>query len=132
MMYVRLFISNPTMELQSGSISISSRDVGNGWAGWEIAHPGLAGQLTLSQPEGAYCAPHINACPPSFRQLPTSLSCLKDDTFFNFASLQIPYSYKKSIEEISYPIVCINSICCGKYIFLRLLFCINKKMSSHI
>ena len=39
MMYVRLFISNPTMELQSGSISISSRDVGNRWAGWEIAHP---------------------------------------------------------------------------------------------
>ena len=52
MMYVRLFISNPTMELQSGSISISSRDVGNGWAGWEIAHPGLPDQLTLSQPEG--------------------------------------------------------------------------------
>ena len=27
----------------------------------------LADQLTLSQPEGAYCAPNSTACPPRFR-----------------------------------------------------------------
>ena len=64
------------------------------WVG-RVAHPGLADQLTLYQPEGADCAPLNTTSPPSSKQHPTSLSCLKDDTFFNFTSLQIPYSYKK-------------------------------------
>ena len=33
----------------------------------------LADQLTLPQPDGADCVPYITTCPPSFRQLPTSL-----------------------------------------------------------
>ena len=58
MMYVRLFISNPTMELQSGSISISSRDVGNRWAGWEIAHPGFGRSVNpISTRGGRLCPP---------------------------------------------------------------------------
>ena len=57
MMYVRLFISNPTMELQSGSISISSRDVGNRWAGWEIAHPGFDRSVNPISIRGSWLGP---------------------------------------------------------------------------
>ena len=34
----------------------------------------LADQLTLSQPEGADCAHHINTVTPGFSYLPTALS----------------------------------------------------------
>ena len=35
----------------------------------------LADQLTLSQPKGEDCAPHITTCPPSSRYLLMSLNC---------------------------------------------------------
>ena len=37
----------------------------------------LVSQSTLSQPQGANCAPHITTFPPSFKQLPTSLRSLR-------------------------------------------------------
>ena len=43
------------------------REVGDGWAGWELPAQVLEDQLTLFQLEGADCAPHITTCPPSFK-----------------------------------------------------------------
>ena len=38
----------------------SHRGVGDGWAGWAIAHPGFGRSvIALSQPEGADCAPTL-------------------------------------------------------------------------
>ena len=57
--------------------TMSFRDVGYGWEGWakggQLPTQVLADQLTLSQPDGTDCVPYITTCPPSFRQLPTSL-----------------------------------------------------------
>ena len=128
MMYVRLFISNPTMELQSGSISISSRDVGNGWAGWEIAHPGFGRSVnTISTRWSRLEPPSLLLAHPGLGSFLRHWVAWKMIPFSILLLFKSPIHTKKSIEEISYPIVCINSICCGKYIFLRLLFCIDKK-----
>ena len=43
-----------------------NRDVGDGWAGWQLPTKIWADQLTLSQSEGADCAPRIDICPLSF------------------------------------------------------------------
>ena len=47
--------------------------LGDLWAGWAIAHPGFVKSINPVSEE-ADCAPHITTCPPSFKQLPTSLS----------------------------------------------------------
>ena len=38
------------------------RDLGDGLVGRAIAHPGFGRSVTLSQPEGADCAPQSTAC----------------------------------------------------------------------
>ena len=50
--------------------SQGSRD---GWAGWAIAQPGYGRSFHPISTEAGRLCPHRTTCPPSFRQLPTSL-----------------------------------------------------------
>ena len=61
-----LFVCKSHLHLVAIARLYKNRDVGDGWAGWSIAHPGFCkSDKPISTIEGS--APNINTCPPSFR-----------------------------------------------------------------